>query len=694
MKWGIEGRVLYVKEKTERSDENIMKRRINKKRTAWVLISFFIVFVFSPVNYAAAEPIDDLVAQMQEIYGFMDQYDKDNIDAARTALQNFVINDYEEDWDDVLGVNDPENNLLTEQVIAKFGDEATARAAAKDILSGLGEIYYSTDAAELRTTLETYKAEYIDEFQLLFGDDITMDEFYSLFLGARTALPGVIDTTEAGQLANDPNEDLIAAMPIYLDRAMNEALLNNPTFSGRLTDIGWSTDKLIAQQEVLAAEYIDQDGDARLSLALAFIRSETALASGATTLQVGDKPEYTINIMGRNATSLLAWESAAPNIVEVSTDEHDNFVIEAIAPGDAQLIVYRDYEGATPEYDWLLKFDVTVSKKPGSGSPGGGGGGGALPGYPIRVQGSTVQESGMVVEIPKDAVKYDTRGDIDRLDKNTINAPANSFIPGYIYDFTKIAEGDFLKPITVTLPYKQSAVDFEKYDLSIYWYDEDADEWVELDDVTVDKDDLTVSGETKKTGYFALIATKKAVPPVEPPVEPELPVLTDISGHWAKANIEYLVQMGAISGYPDNTFKPDNPITRAEFAVVLVKAFDLKAATGKVFDDTASHWAKDYIATAAANGIVTGYSETEFGPDDLITREQMAVMIVKAAKMSLLTGELNFSDAEDISDWATSYVVTAVQNELMKGYLDNSFKPLGNATRAEAATVIYNVLMK
>jgi len=300
----------------------------------------------------------------------------------------------------------------------------------------------------------------------------------------------------------------------------------------------------------------------------------------------------------------------------------------------------------------------------------------------------------MVVEIPKDAVKYDTRGDIDRLDKNTINAPANGFIPGYIYKFTKIAEGDFLKPITVTLPYKQSAVDFEKYDLSIYWYDEVADEWLELDDVTVDKDDLTVSGETKKTGYFALIATKKAVPPVEPPVEPELPVLTDISGHWAKDSIEHLVQMGAIAGYPDNTFKPDNPITRAEFAVVLVKAFDLEAATGKVFDDTASHWAKDYIATAAANGIVTGYSETEFGPDDLITREQMAVMIVKAAKMSLLTGELNFSDAEDISDWATSYVVTAVQNELMKGYLDNSFKPLGNATRAEAATVIYNVLMK
>jgi len=340
-----------------------MKKRFNKKRTAWLLIAFFMFFIFAPMNYAAAEPsdqIDEIVDQMQEIYGFMDENDKDNISNAREALQNFTDADVEEDWDDVLGVNDPENNLLTEQVIAKFGDEAAARAAAKDILSGLGEIYYSTDAAGLRTTLENFKNDYKVEFQLLFGDDITMDEFYSLFLDARAALPGVIDTTEAGQLANDTNEALIAAMPGYLNEAMDQALLENPTFSGRLADIGWSTDKLIAQQEVLAG-YIDQDGDARLSLALAVIRSETERVSGATILQVGEKPEYTINIMGRNASSLLAWASADPTIVEVSNDaQTGNFVLEAMAPGTTQLIVYRDYDGGTAANDWLLRFDVTV----------------------------------------------------------------------------------------------------------------------------------------------------------------------------------------------------------------------------------------------------------------------------------------------------------------------------------------------
>lgn len=173
--------------------------------------------------------------------------------------------------------------------------------------------------------------------------------------------------------------------------------------------------------------------------------------------------------------------------------------------------------------------------------------------------------------------------------------------------------------------------------------------------------------------------------------ETETPGLNDISGHWAQNYIEHLVKKGAITGYPDKSFQPDATITRAEFAVVLVKALGL-SGEGKVFADTAAHWAKEYIATAAAHGIILGYSDEEFGPDDLITREQMAVMIVKAAGLEVGSGETGFTDKTDISPWAREWVLAAVSNDLMSGYPDNSFKPQNNASRAEAVAVIFNVL--
>ena len=168
--------------------------------------------------------------------------------------------------------------------------------------------------------------------------------------------------------------------------------------------------------------------------------------------------------------------------------------------------------------------------------------------------------------------------------------------------------------------------------------------------------------------------------------------LTDIIDHWAEAYIKTLIEKGAITGYPDQTFKPNNNITRAEFASVLVKAFELETKTGKVFNDTAEHWAKDVIATANAYDIIKGYNDEKFGPNDAITREQMALMIVRAVKLDQVEKETSFTDSAGISDWAKEGVAAAVKNGIINGYPDNTFRPQGNATRAEAATVIIKAL--
>lgn len=183
-----------------------------------------------------------------------------------------------------------------------------------------------------------------------------------------------------------------------------------------------------------------------------------------------------------------------------------------------------------------------------------------------------------------------------------------------------------------------------------------------------------------------------AAPPAPPVTTAPGGILTDISGHWAENAINSLVARGVVSGYPDNTFRPENQITRAEFATMVVKTFELPVQAGKVFADTGDSWAKDYISTAYAAGIISGYSEDRFGPNDLITREQMAVMAAKAANLDLVSEEISFTDSQSISSWAREAVAATVKAGIIKGYPDNTFRPQGNATRAEAVTVIVNAL--
>ena len=201
---------------------------------------------------------------------------------------------------------------------------------------------------------------------------------------------------------------------------------------------------------------------------------------------------------------------------------------------------------------------------------------------------------------------------------------------------------------------------------------------------------LTYSWEFTTSGK----APAESLPPAQKEeVTPDtntkpLPEFNDIKTHWARTNIEKLVVAGAISGYPNGSFKPDTTITRAEFATVLVRAFKLEAANGKTFKDTVNHWAHNSIAAAAAAGIVSGYNADTFAPDELITREQMAVMISKAVKLTVIEGGKNFSDEQHIAEWARDAVNKATGHKIMSGYPDNSFRPGANATRAEAVTVI------
>jgi hypothetical protein len=157
----------------------------------------------------------------------------------------------------------------------------------------------------------------------------------------------------------------------------------------------------------------------------------------------------------------------------------------------------------------------------------------------------------------------------------------------------------------------------------------------------------------------------------------------------------------------ENQFAPESKITRAEFASILARMAGLEpdAAAAERFSDVpADAWYRGTAGAAVTAGLVYGTSENSFAPEEPVTREQMAAMLVRlmAVKGSATaisdadaTGLLaGFSDAAAISGWARPPVAQAVRDGLMVGRENAMFVPLGNATRAEATVVLYRVLQK
>ena len=253
-------------------------------------------------------------------------------------------------------------------------------------------------------------------------------------------------------------------------------------------------------------------------------------------------------------------------------------------------------------------------------------------------------------------------------------------ILGNVYEFSVAGKSSysFAEKVTIRLSFNPDELKANEIPVICY-YNEDEGKWVKLGGEVSEN---TVTVQVDHFTRFAVMAERK---------DANLQ-LHDIAGHWAEQSIKELVASGAISGYPDATFKPDSNITRAEFATILVKALGMEPRNGKVFNDTVGHWAQGTLATAEYYGIINGLSPDIFGPDQAITREQMAVMIVKAADIPVITGEMPFTDSNRVSGWARSFAETARKNGIINGFPDNTFRPQDNATRAQAVTVILNVL--
>jgi hypothetical protein len=306
--------------------------------------------------------------------------------------------------------------------------------------------------------------------------------------------------------------------------------------------------------------------------------------------------------------------------------------------------------------------------------------------YLIGWNGGLVKFDGGEISFPAGSMDRPFQLTVDAIaDTDAVPLSDVESLASRVFEFRKDLPGDFLVNVTVKLRLNADVARRDGIQILLCWLNEETGQWVALGDPKIDLKNGTVSGTTNHFTKFAAIA--RTISNHEPSA-----AFTDIRDHWAGETIQRLAGSGVVNGYPNGTFRPDRPITRAEFVSILTAALRWKPRADKTFADTENHWARVAVSTAFANGMIQGYDDNTFAPDQPLTREEMAVMAANALHLENLQVVLSFGDGDQISWWAKDAIEAAAERGILSGYPDRTVKPHAQATRAEAVMVIGRII--
>jgi|GEM_PF-1232087 len=308
--------------------------------------------------------------------------------------------------------------------------------------------------------------------------------------------------------------------------------------------------------------------------------------------------------------------------------------------------------------------------------------------------GDVSQGDAIKIVIPAGATSRELVVTIDKVsesDVRTLISSKDALLSPVFEMKNNFADADqFDKPVTLTVKFDPSSLkDNEKP--VVFYYEEAKKEWVKVGGA-VSGDSITA--EVDHFAKYAVFAVADAPLPITE--EPTEMTFSDMTGHWAEDRIKQAVSAGIVGGYLDHTFKPGRAVTRAEFAVMLMHALKPQGnGVALTFTDQAmiGSWAQRSIAQAVEAGIISGYEDGSFRPNADITRAEMATMVAKALGLKGETAQTSgFADDQDIPNWARGAVATIKSLGLIEGKGANRFAPADETTRAEAVTVILNML--
>ncbi|THF76219.1 S-layer homology domain-containing protein [Cohnella fermenti] len=220
--------------------------------------------------------------------------------------------------------------------------------------------------------------------------------------------------------------------------------------------------------------------------------------------------------------------------------------------------------------------------------------------------------------------------------------------------------------------------------IGIYRWDQEQSEWIYVGG-TLDASGR-LSATIDRSGVYAVLAYER--------------LFSDVpSGHWAEGAIKRLAAAHIVEGISEARFEPNRQVTRGEFAALLARALQLTADGASPFIDVPEEeWYAQAVAASFEAGIVRGISPDSFGPDSPISREEMAVMLMRAYDRNRKpiiaqdSGTLSYSDKEDVSVWARADIARATEKGFMQGVGQSRFAPELGASRAQAVVALSRLL--
>lgn len=244
--------------------------------------------------------------------------------------------------------------------------------------------------------------------------------------------------------------------------------------------------------------------------------------------------------------------------------------------------------------------------------------------------------------------------------------------------------------VTLSLPYDSSKVSgLEALKLGVYRHNPTTSQW----DYVGGSTDLTTGTVHVPVGHlstYAILADNQTFP--------------DIQGYWAQTDIELMVAHHVVDGMSSTSFDPTGTVTRAQFAAMIARSLNLStSATTTSFSDVSpSAWYAGVVAAVAKAGIVNGYPDGTFAPDQQISRQEMAVIIVRAMNAAgqpstVMTQQVSgllapYGDASKVAAWAQQDMAIAIQQSIVNGVSSASLAPAADTSRAQAAVMVKRLM--